>query len=298
MKSSIRTCLCASLALLALPGSASAEVLTVGPGGDYHFKSVQSAVNAAGSGDVIEVAAGYYLEGSRPYRGDGRSSGLNFELKSDIVLLGAGAEQTTLDLDRSWYGLLFDGSHRITVSGFTVLNARHSSISDIDGSSENVVEDCVFGGELFAPSNGVQDPGDPVYLRNVVFDASSIDSVDMPRTRAGRASLLRLRFGHWTRRYEKRMGLKGKTVIRFGQTPVRSCGWVGYEVWIGENGPDLALVTMYDPEKAGCRPPRDVALHEACHRRMQHHLLGGGFFGAGGIDAEAEAVECQGWYRE
>ena len=47
-------------ALLALPLAASADTLQVGPG--ESFLTIQSAINAAAPGDVIEVAAGLYNE--------------------------------------------------------------------------------------------------------------------------------------------------------------------------------------------------------------------------------------------
>jgi hypothetical protein len=111
-------------------------------------------------------------------------------------------------------------------------------------------------------------------------------------------------FEWWTRKYEVRMGLEERTKIYFGETPLDSCGYVGYETEIGRYGPELVLVTMFDPNKEGCDPPWEIAKHEACHRRMQHHRLyrldDTGWlspgFGGDLIEPEAEAEKCEGWY--
>lgn len=99
-------------------------------------------------------------------------------------------------------------------------------------------------------------------------------------------------FEHWTRYYEKRMGLEMRTEFRIGPVGENICATVGWE--IGERG--LVLVTYYDPDLAGCRDPWDVALNEACHRRMAHHVIGRVLVEQG-IDLEAEALTCETWYR-
>lgn len=99
-------------------------------------------------------------------------------------------------------------------------------------------------------------------------------------------------FEWWTRKWETRMGLEEKTQIRIGPTPAGSCGWVGLETQIGKYGPEFFLVTVYDPEKRGCQSPWTIALHEACHRRMQHHHIE-----INRPNAEAEVAECMEWYR-
>jgi hypothetical protein len=105
-------------------------------------------------------------------------------------------------------------------------------------------------------------------------------------------------FHHWTRYYESRMGLPDRAIIVTGaKTPGGFCGELTMEPSIGRYGVEHHVVVYYDSGKFGCRPPWDVALHEACHRRMQHHLIGADLE-AQGIDIEDEARECESWYRE
>ncbi len=104
------------------------------------------------------------------------------------------------------------------------------------------------------------------------------------------------RFEWWTRYYETRMGLLVPTEIRYGETPGGYCAQVIWEVWITEAGAKPTLVTVYNPDKKLCRSPWDLALHEACHRQMQHHVIGPVIQKHYGIDLEEEAKECERWY--
>jgi len=73
-----------AVALLALALPIAAKTLNVGAGAEY--SSIQTALDAASSGDVVSVAAGYYKVP------DG------VEVKANnVTLKGAGAEQTFLD---------------------------------------------------------------------------------------------------------------------------------------------------------------------------------------------------------
>jgi nitrous oxidase accessory protein len=50
------------LLLLLTTGAASAATITVDDSGGADYSTIQAAVNNAGSGDVIQVAAGMYYE--------------------------------------------------------------------------------------------------------------------------------------------------------------------------------------------------------------------------------------------
>jgi hypothetical protein len=104
------------------------------------------------------------------------------------------------------------------------------------------------------------------------------------------------RFEWWTRYYETRMGLV-PTEIRYGETPGGFCAQITWEVWITEHGVRPTLVTVYNPDKKACRAPWSLALHEACHRRMQHHVMGLKVVNHYRVDIEGEAKECERWYR-
>jgi len=68
---------------------------------------------------------------------------------------------------------------------------------------------------------------------------------------------------YWTRYYERRMGLRQGDVHFVGAAPF--CGMVTVSPeWHG-------VITVFDLRAACSRwPARDLALHEACHRRYAH----------------------------
>jgi pectin methylesterase-like acyl-CoA thioesterase len=62
-------------------------IWTVGTVGTFDFSNIQDAINAAASGDTITVAAGTYNE--------------TVTLKSDITLLGVGADEAAVVINGS-----------------------------------------------------------------------------------------------------------------------------------------------------------------------------------------------------
>jgi hypothetical protein len=93
--------------LVALP--MAAKTLNVGPGAEY--TSIQTALDAASTGDVVSVASGCYLvpEG--------------VEIKADnVTLKGAGADRTILDGENEAYAVVKLGAKGVTVTGFTLEN--------------------------------------------------------------------------------------------------------------------------------------------------------------------------------
>jgi hypothetical protein len=103
-------------------------------------------------------------------------------------------------------------------------------------------------------------------------------------------------FEHWTRYYETRMDLPAAQV-KFGPPPDARCEQVVWEHWLGREGMEATLVVWYDPKATLCRAPWDLALHAACHRRMQHHYFRTEVVETMGIDIEAEADACEAVYR-
>lgn len=94
------------LVLTLLCGSASAATLTVDDSGGKQYKTIQSAVNAAKSGDTIYVHAGTYPETVKIDRPD--------------MLLNFQGEKTTCYKYPSVYGFSFYGPASGNINGFNI----------------------------------------------------------------------------------------------------------------------------------------------------------------------------------
>jgi len=143
-------------AVLSIPAvGATLCVNPAGSGGCY--ATIQAAVNAAHPYDVINVAAGTYKE--------------SVVIGIPLSLLGAGAQQSTIDATNQGNGVLVDGYDHaglrsVVVSGFTVENAQWEGIlvaSSADVTiSNNIVNNNDLAGPVFtgAPTGC---PGQPLY---------------------------------------------------------------------------------------------------------------------------------------
>jgi hypothetical protein len=99
--------------VLSLPASLTATTITVDDSGGADHQAIQPAIDVAVYGDTVLVRAGYY---------PGR-----IFMKNGVVLLGAGAESTTIDNAGLWHSTInftpgwYDRCSRI--SGFTIMGA-------------------------------------------------------------------------------------------------------------------------------------------------------------------------------
>jgi parallel beta-helix repeat protein len=101
--------------MLLNPGFASAATLNVGQGQTY--TTIQSAIDAANSGDVISVAEGTYFE--------------NPVIKmNDISIIGKNKEKTIIDGNKTGSVIKIDQASNVKVSGFTVQNSGGSGQTD------------------------------------------------------------------------------------------------------------------------------------------------------------------------
>ncbi|MBI3600259.1 MAG: right-handed parallel beta-helix repeat-containing protein [Nitrospinae bacterium] len=89
---------------LLLFGSAEAAVISV----PLQFKSIQEAVNAASSGDTVQVSAGVYKE--------------QIKLKTGVTVKGEGYEKTTIDGSKK-DGSVVVGASDAVIEGFTIRNS-------------------------------------------------------------------------------------------------------------------------------------------------------------------------------
>ncbi|MFZ3058998.1 MAG: NosD domain-containing protein [Candidatus Methanoperedens sp.] len=96
-------------------GFASAATLNVGQGQTY--ATIQSAIDAAQTGDIISVAEGTYSE--------------NLVVKTNgISIIGKNKEKTIIDGKKTGSVIKIDQANNIKVSGFTVQNSGGSGQSD------------------------------------------------------------------------------------------------------------------------------------------------------------------------
>ncbi len=109
----MRMLVIAAALLCVLP--VAAKTLNVGPGAE--FIDIQTALNSASSGDVVNVATGFYDV----------TDGL--QVKADnVTLQGAGAEQTFLDGGNEAYAVVKIEAKGVTVTGLTLQNGSSHGV--------------------------------------------------------------------------------------------------------------------------------------------------------------------------
>ncbi len=114
-------------------GFAGAATLNVGKGETY--ATIQSAVEASNTGDVISVGEGIYEE--------------NLIIKKNgISLIGKNREKTIIDGKKTGTVVKIDQAGNVRISGFTIQNSGGSGKEDagvtIYSAKNNVVENSIF----------------------------------------------------------------------------------------------------------------------------------------------------------
>ena len=121
-------------------GSSSGSGLSGDP-----MSSLQDAINAAGEGDTILVAAGTYVAENEPYYGNGQSAGPNFYEKTGITVIGENPANTIVDLNGNSYGFIFSRScSNIVIKGLTIKNGGYAIISSFNSSTGIEFSECVL----------------------------------------------------------------------------------------------------------------------------------------------------------
>ena len=85
-----------------------ARIITVDDDGPADFSNIQAAINDANNGDIIDVRPGVYYE--------------NIDMKTGIVLQGAGADLTTIDGTQHGHVVVFNLASA-TIMGFKIINS-------------------------------------------------------------------------------------------------------------------------------------------------------------------------------
>ncbi len=105
------------LAFVVFPIRAQAGIINVP--GDYN--KIQGAINAAGSGDTVQVAAGTYSPSTN-------SESFPLNMKNGVSLLGAGADTTILNAEGTGRVITANGiDSSTTLDGFTITNGSASA---------------------------------------------------------------------------------------------------------------------------------------------------------------------------
>lgn len=114
-------------------GLASAATLEVGPGQTY--LTIQSAVDAANTGDVVSVNDGVYSENV-------------IVKKSGISIIGKNKEKAIIDGRKASSGIKIDQAGNVKVSGLTIRNCGGSGTSDagvtIYSAKDNIVANMIL----------------------------------------------------------------------------------------------------------------------------------------------------------
>src|ERR1039457_2620928 len=142
--------------VLSLP--AVGATLCVNPAGSGRcYATIQAAVNAAHPYDVISVAAGTYKE--------------SVVIGIPLSLLGAGAQQSTIDATNQGNGVLVDGFDHaglrsVVVAGFTVENAQWEGVLVVSATDVTIRDNRVIKNDAAGPVfTGLPGgcPGQPAY---------------------------------------------------------------------------------------------------------------------------------------
>lgn len=157
------------LALFLASGTAGAAALNVGQGQTY--STIQSAIDASETGDVIYVSEGTYYE--------------NVVLtKSGIAIMGKNKEKTIIDGQKTGSVIRIE-TNDVTISGFTIRNNGGSGKEDagvsLYNANNNIIANSIFvnntaGIAIYSSSNNNVIAGN--YIRNARYGINLFSSLD------------------------------------------------------------------------------------------------------------------------
>lgn len=117
-----------------------------------YYETIDDALNAAVSGDIVYLTDGYYsIDGGpsslRPWDS---SRNVGLVMRPGVTLMGAGASRTTIEFTNSYYGLV--DAANATIAGLTLINSSSSGTLRSDvllESTGSTVRDCVLRGSYY-----------------------------------------------------------------------------------------------------------------------------------------------------
>ena len=148
---------CCVTVVAAFSQTASAKTLCVNPSGSHScYGTINEAVIAASSNDVIKVSAGTYTE--------------DVVIGKPLSLLGAGAGRSIIDATGLANGILMDGLdhpglHNVKVAGFRVENALYEGILVLNTSAATIQDNEILNNDKEGPvfGSGPACNGQPTY---------------------------------------------------------------------------------------------------------------------------------------
>ncbi len=161
----------AATLLLSLFGTANAATLTVDAAGGGDYTSIQAAIDAAASGDTIEVRAGTYEEWSSTVGGIYRGV---LHINKSVDIIGDGAAQVfvhppsgAVTVARTGALAMTAGSYNATLSGMTI---EHTIRGSVGGN---------YAYTTVSESSGYDTISGSLLINNVAFRLASSGSKSM-----------------------------------------------------------------------------------------------------------------------
>ncbi len=144
--------------------------VTVGPGGDY--TSIQTAIDAVGSGSTITVMPGTY------------TGVLDFHGRSVNLVSSGGAEETIIDGDAQGTVITLMAQESATVDGFTIQNGYTALGSAMRINGNPTISNCIIRDNVATSNYCVLSSGNPV-ISGTLFCSNSPNNVAVTWTDGG-----------------------------------------------------------------------------------------------------------------
>ncbi len=143
--------------LLLLIGSSHATTITVGPTG-CNYIHIQAAVNAAFSGDTINVAAGAYHE--------------TVNIDKSLTISGAGASSTIVD-GNNLGSVITIRNVDVILSGLCITNGFEKYGAGVNNNGRTTIQNCSITKNSAASGGGIYNSGSITIINTIVSENSA-----------------------------------------------------------------------------------------------------------------------------